>query len=254
VTGVQGLSLSYEVGGRVLHRRVAALAFPPHLPASPFTAVWRGGVAIPAYGPATLAVRAPEDRITVLVDGRRRCSGLSLARCTAVWPRGNHGLAVRLTGRQSTYLRWSWSGTGTPTFFDSPLMGRGLPADYYANGSWSGRPTFVQMEPQVDYYYQNLPLQRPFTVRWQGSIQIPTAGRYEFALDSINDSWLTIDGSEILHAYPGYTGPAPLTLRPGWHRIVVRLSAVTDFTHIYLTWQPPGALAFEPIPMARFRP
>jgi hypothetical protein len=108
------------------------------------------------------------------------------------------------------------------------------------------------MEPQVNYFYQNVPLTRPFTVRWQGSLFVPRTGTYSFALDSIDDSWLEIDGHPVLHSTSHLQATTPL--KRGWHRVEARLLAVNNFTHIFLSWQTPGSLQLVPVPSRNFRP
>ena len=132
---------------------------------------------IGSYGRATLSVTAPGN-IEVDLDGHTVCVGHNTVKCTRQWVQGNHALRVQVNLGNGSHpqIRWRWSGLGNLAFFDSPRMGSGLSASYYANADWHGAPAFVQMEPLVDYYYQNIPLPRPFSVLWRGSLYAPGDG------------------------------------------------------------------------------
>jgi 4-amino-4-deoxy-L-arabinose transferase-like glycosyltransferase len=255
VTGIQGLNFRYFGKSGVTRAHVTNLTFPRGTPAGPGLAIWTGGVRIAHYGQATLSVEAP-GRIAVTLDGRTLCVGQSSVACSKVWVQGNHSLQVRVNLGPSSHPRivWQWSGLEKPAFFVVPLMGHGLTASYYSNGSWHGRPAFVQREPQVDYYYQVIPLPRPFSVMWRGSLYVPTTGQYTFALDSVDDSSISIDGAQVLHVAGNLAGTKTTTLTRGWHRVAVRLLAVNSFTHIFLTWMPPGNVGLTPVPSEDFRP
>jgi hypothetical protein len=251
----RGLSFQYEGVGSRSRMHVPGLTFPRKAPTAPGTAIWTGGVRIGSYGRATLAVTAPGN-IRVDLDGHTVCVGHNVVTCARQWVQGNHGLRVQVELDSASHprIRWRWSGPGNLAFFDSPLMGSGLTASYYPNADWHGAPAFVQREPQVDYYYQNLPLRRPFSVLWRGSLYAPATGHYSFALDSVDDSSIAIDGTPVLRVRANLATTKITPLGRGWHRVEVRLRAVNSYTHIFLTWERPGDTKFTPVPSEDYRP
>jgi 4-amino-4-deoxy-L-arabinose transferase-like glycosyltransferase len=255
VTGIQGLNFQFVGQSGTTRAHVPSLTLPRRTPAGPGLAIWTGGVRIAHYGPATLSLTA-RGSISVTLDGRTVCVGQNSVACSRTWVQGNHSLEVRVNLGSSSRPRivWRWSGLEKPAFFDAPLMAHGLIASYYPNAGWHGRPAFVQKEPQVDYYYQDIPLPRPFSVKWQGSLYVPTTGVYAFALDSVDASSISIDGARVLHVATNLAATQSTSLTRGRHNVTVRLLAVNSFTHIFLTWIPPGNVAPTPVPSEDFRP
>jgi 4-amino-4-deoxy-L-arabinose transferase-like glycosyltransferase len=256
VAATAGLKFEYRQTHQVERAHVGDLAFPLHTGSGPGQATWTGGIEIPTYEQATFTVQA-EGFVQVALDGRQLCAGRGVARCTARWARGDHALMIRVAvpaAHGPPVLHWSWSSSNKPAFFALASMGHGLSAAYYPNGNWRGPPAFVQIEPQVDFYYQYLPLPRPFSVEWRGTLLAPRTGRYTFSLDSIDDSSIALDGHPVLHVGSNRGGAAKATLRRGPHHIVVRFLAVNNFTHIYLRWTVPGSIDSTYVPSGNFRP
>ncbi|MGZ9221940.1 MAG: PA14 domain-containing protein, partial [Anaerolineales bacterium] len=125
----------------------------------------------------------------------------------------------------------------------------GLLGAYYPSPDWSGDPAFMQIDPEIAYYFHIIPLPRPYTVEWTGKLLAPTAGEYRFALDSVDGSQLTLDGLVVVDNPNGRTTIENVTsLTEGWHDIRVRFSDRTSATQIYLYWTPPGATELELVP------
>ena len=255
LSGAEGLTFHFTGRGTHLSSHVSTLGVPAPAPDGPGLATWIGGFRIANYGPSTLSLKAP-GRIAVAVDGYAVCSGDRTLTCVRTWARGNHSIQVRVLtqSRARLYLRWHWAPSATTDFFDSWLRGHGLTASYYSNAGWKGAPAFVQREPQVDYYYQTIPLPRPFSVEWRGYLQIPRTGAYAFAIDSVDDSSISIDGRPVLSVAANKASFHTVSLVRGRHRVRVRLQAVNQFTHIFLTWMPPGRTVFTPVPAENFQP
>jgi hypothetical protein len=121
--------------------------------------------------------------------------------------------------------------------FQPPISNNGLLGYYFANGNWQGPPAFLQVDPWINFYYQTLPLERPYTVEWVGRININEEGRYGFKLESVNESALFIDDEQIISEHK--TGE--IYLSPGFHSLRLRYADRTDHTHIKLYWMPPGS-------------
>ena len=79
-------------------------------------------------------------------------------------------------------------------------------------------------------------------------------GRYSFALDSVDDSSLAIDGTQVLQVQANLAGTQITSLARGWHHVEVRLRALNSYTHIFLTWERPGETKFTPVPSEDYRP
>ncbi len=127
-------------------------------------------------------------------------------------------------------------------FLLPPITNNGLLGKFYANPQWGGAPAFTEVDPWVDFYFQITPLPRPYTVEWDGDINIPGSGHYLFGIESIDASTLWIDGSQVLDDQtPGQYQEAGIGLTSGYHSIRIRYTDQTGYTHIYLYWTPPGA-------------
>jgi len=100
----------------------------------------------------------------------------------------------------------------------------------------------------------------PALNHYTGWFVVPAQGTYVFATSSDDDSWLLVDGKEVV-SWPGGHGPVwdarhskSLTLAAGVHRL--------DYWHVnqggtmmaVAAWRPPGSDRFEPIPAKAFLP
>jgi hypothetical protein len=81
----------------------------------------------------------------------------------------------------------------------------------------------------------------PYTVEWEGRILIPESGEYAFALQSIDESVLYIDGEEVLASRQrDEYDQGALDLQAGYHDLRLRYAARTHHMHVDLYWIPPG--------------
>ncbi len=72
----------------------------------------------------------------------------------------------------------------------------GLMANYYEGARWSGRPRITRAEETVEFEFHGpdpKPLDPPFSITWEGWIEIPESGIYVFATASDDGSWIYID-------------------------------------------------------------
>lgn len=76
----------------------------------------------------------------------------------------------------------------------------GLMADYYAVASDGNRvpvPSISRIDRNIDFYWQTSPLDGSvwgqFAVTWQGYLQVPVSGKYQFATDAD----IVIDGNKV---------------------------------------------------------
>jgi hypothetical protein len=227
----------------------------------PATVAIRGVLRASEYGPhrvtiaSTQPVRFSIDNLSVLTGRGRQSAAVVLAI-------GDHevGLDVRLERRGGrTTMTWqSPKSQGDvplpPSRMYAASLAGGLVGSYARGLDLGARMEFAQVDPQVAFYFHNLPLPRPFSVTWKGEVLAAIAGEYRFGTSSINGSAVRIDGREIvsnegLNAYREGTAQ----LAQGWHTIEVRYANSTDYAQIYLYWAVPGR-AKEVVPSQALRP
>jgi len=121
----------------------------------------------------------------------------------------------------------------------------GLLAKYYPNARWRGRPAFVRKDRRLDFdWTTDPPLPWPFSVEWVGTIRIPRAGRYVFATESDDGSYLALGGRLVVnnqgsHARRYAAGLVEIK-RAGVYPIEIRYFNKQLGAAIRVTWRPPG--------------
>ena len=285
IKGIQGLIGRYYQGSGeerrpepaegekpILERKDSQLSFDweadPPLPA-PFNARWEGILYVPRYGPYSLGLVAPaagqvylDENVLLDEPGEAK---LLLAK-------GNHALRVEAAlplfppkvggmkggGRGDLY----WQPPGEPPnpipqqflYTAPPVTNNGLLGRYYRDLDWAGEPVLEQIDPTLALYFHVTLLRRPYTVEWTGKLEAPTNGGYGFGLESIDDSWLYVDGVPVVETHvPNQYREGQISLTAGWHDITVRYVDRTDHSHINLYWRPPGG-GQEIIPSERLLP
>ncbi|HEX9187594.1 MAG TPA: PA14 domain-containing protein, partial [Vicinamibacteria bacterium] len=200
--------------------------------------------------PATLAV----DGEIVLQPGTRSLP-LRLAS-------GMHEIALSIPvtrrGERSSLL---WSRDGGPAvplppevMFSPRVPAGGLLGAYHDGPDLSGEPAFRRIDPQVSFYFHLLPLPRPFSVRWTGSVYAASAGRYAFGTSAVDSASVAIDGVTVLaNDHPSEYRESAVDLDRGWHDIEVRYRALRDYSQVALQWVRPGGER-ERVPSAVLRP
>jgi streptogramin lyase len=216
-------------------------------------------LAVNTFGPYQFFLQAPGEASlwigeTEVINGEAGAAeglggGLMLAR-------GHHTIRVRAEGGEGR-VRLAWQPPDGPpetvppwALYVSPVQSNGLLGNYYANGNWEGDAAFAQIDPRLSIYFHVPTLPRPYTVEWRGKIAIPASGHYDFALQSIDESTLQIDGIDLTASRTrNAMGTAGLILEAGLHDIVVRYADRTDHTYINLLWRSPGGdAAYHTIP------
>ena len=262
-TGDDGAVATAEVAGAepwdVLHASGAEegtidLAWPEDAPLPlPFRAEWSGVLAIATYGRYQFYVEAPgqaELRIgeAVLVQGDAN-EGLA---AELVLARGLHNIRLNAQGGEGR-VRLAWQPPdGPPTtvpgwaLYHDPVRANGLLGRYFPNGDWADEPALLQIDPELSLYFHVPTLPRPYTVSWVGKLAAPTAGRYGFALRSIDESSLFINGAPVAASVGANEfGRGGVELPVGLHDIEVRFADRTNHTNINLLWLPPGSAGPE---------
>ena len=239
------------------------------LPA-PFNVQWKGSIFIPRYGRYTIAIESL-GRSVVRIDGdvvvENPSTGLRASEEGVDYVENNLDLAKGLHAIEVSYVQegeeggiklyWASAGIGKQVVPSNMLYvpavpNGGLLGSYYPNDSWTGTPSFTQVDPAISFYFHIYPLRRPYSVEWKGKIHAPLAGLYRFGTESIDFSWLYIneklivDNSQVINQYR----EGAIDLDEGWHDIRVRFVNRSDHSHIYLYWTPPGGIR-EVVPSTR---
>lgn len=205
---------------------------------------FRASLYVPQYGMYKFALRGAPNAEIYIDEFLVKADGMNLGR-------GNHALRVRLPSantRAKFDLAWQPPGAAqlqtvpASALLRAPVSNNGLLGSYYRSPDWSGEPAFTQIDPEVAFYFHNLPLPRPYTVAWTGKVYAPQSGRYEFATMSIDESMLSVDGTEIVNNQnKGSPMSGGVELSAGWHDIAMRFGDRTGYTQAYLYWARPGS-------------
>ena len=206
-------------------------------------------------GAASDSVQIAVDREVVLTDGRKSVD-LSLAQGM------HHFVIARCISGKETPLALQWklldrdsASVDAPVAVFSPAAAPGGLIGKYRRGLARSAPAqFSRIDQSISFYFHILPLPRPYSVDWSGSLLIPVAGMYSIGTSSIDESTVTIDGKE----YP--TTPAgdgfhfhTLHLLAGLHSINVGYDSVNGYGQIYLRWVRPDGVD-EEVPAERLMP
>jgi 4-amino-4-deoxy-L-arabinose transferase-like glycosyltransferase len=254
VSSLQGLVGRYRPGNDeqatpVLIRQESSLSFDwgEDAPlATPFLAEWEGVLRAPQYGSYRLILRSPASA-ELSLDGAPLLAGEGESSAEVVLAQGNHALRISAVGEEGHFaLAWQPPGGGeevVPSWalYAPPVSPNGLLGRYYPNGEWESPLAFARIDQRFSVYYHIAPLPMPYTVEWEGRILIPESGEYAFALQSIDESVLYIDGEEVVASRErDEYDQEGLDLQAGYHDLRLRYAARTHHMHIDLYWIPPG--------------
>ena len=223
--------------------------------AGPFVAELYSTLYVPEYGSYRFILNGTPGAKLWIDENPVDDSPISLARAT-------HTLRVQVPGDTGQLELW-WQPPNNPeaqpipaaNLFRPTVTNSGLLGAYYPSPDWSGEPAFLQVDPQIAFYFHITPLPRPYTVEWTGKLYAPQTGDYTFALDSRDGSRLMLDNQLVVDNAEGNTKVEnTVSLTEGWHDIIVRFSDETGATQIYLYWTPPGNTEPELVPAKYLSP
>ena len=268
VASIQGINLSYFegetwTGSPVQIEKHAAVSvdWPRAAPLSgPFSAEWNGVLNIERYGPHKFVLRAPsaaelyvDEELVARLDeetGPDPAGANGEATAALQLALGLHKLRLRAVGgRGPVTLSWQRPGeeerlVPSSALYVPPVASNGLLGHYYANGNWEGQPAFTRIDPQINLYFHDVPLPRPYTVEWRGKLAVPRDGEYRLGIESIDESELWIDGKLVAASpEPNQYDENAVALTAGLHDIRIRYVARTSYYHVNLYWTPPGQRA-----------
>lgn len=121
----------------------------------------------------------------------------------------------------------------------------GMEGRYYANAKWKGTPHFVRRDRATSLQgtdvFDRLGT-RAFSVKWQGWIVIPETGKYTFATQSDDGSYLTIDDTLVVDnggVHGKRKASGEISLEKGMYRFDVLYFTVGGHGMINLFWTRP---------------
>ena len=214
--------------------------------ATPFLAEWEGVLRAPEYGTYRLVVRSPGAG-ELYLDGAPLLRGEGESWAQVVLAEGNHALRITAAGVEGHFeLAWQPPGGEEQVvppwaLYAPPVTPNGLLGKYFPNGEWEAPVAFARIDERLGVYYHIAPLPTPYTIEWEGQLLIPESGKYVFALQSIDESMLYIDGAEVVTSRRrDEYDQAGLDLEAGSHDLRLRYAARTHHMHVDLYWTPPG--------------
>jgi hypothetical protein len=121
----------------------------------------------------------------------------------------------------------------------------GLLAKYYRKINPVGEPDQTKVESVIDFRYdkeEEKPMKSPFSILWEGLIEIPSAGTYTFGTVSDDGSWFFIDDKLVVdnggtHAMDYKSNS--ILLEKGFHKIQIKYFDSAWGAVMKVTWIPP---------------
>jgi RHS repeat-associated protein len=147
------------------------------------------------------------------------------------------------SGRPVTSYRYDETTIGTSTTSGTPL--EGLQGDYYSNINLAGRPTLRQTDSSVDFNWgsggpSGLGATDNFSVRWTGTITLPTSGAYTFTVRSDEGARLVVGGTVAIDNWVDQTvtdvsSPA-ISYSAGSYKLELDYYEHTGPAEVHLRW------------------
>ncbi|MBI2887141.1 MAG: hypothetical protein HYY02_08020 [Chloroflexi bacterium] len=219
----------------------------------------RGSLHAPLSGRYGFILEGPS-AVTARLDDRLLLAGGE--QVSVELAQGLHELWIGLDGDPApagSQLLWqppggAWSPIPREALYHGSVRPLGLTGSYHAGALWSGQPAHRRIEPSPYTYFHLLPLERPFTVEWQGSLYVSTAGVYQFQAEAIGSVSLELDGQPVVRAgRSGERQEGSVTLSQGWRSIRVRYLADAPYSQVYLQWRRQGE-DYQPLSPEVLRP
>jgi uncharacterized membrane protein len=264
IAATRGLTFHYSGTGGSLEGRTDALdldwtaAAPMSLP---FQAEWTGILKVPQYRAYILEARAPGSA-EIYLDGKLLARGDQTSRTESLLlAQGLHNIKIRSQVRSAGRVQVLWQPEGVAMqpipgtdLFSAPVRRQGLEGSYINDAPPQGL-SFVRIDPFPGGHMHILPLNVPFSIRWQGQIELPSSAQYRFILQAVDEGSLSIDGKHLITTpAPNQAADATVDLSQGRHEVVIDYHQRGGSpTYINIMWQPPHG-GVETIPAGMFSP
>lgn len=168
------------------------------------------------------------------------------------------------SGRPVTSYRYDETTIGTSTTSGTPLQG--LRGDYYSNINLAGEPTLRQTDSTVDFNWgtggpTGLGATDNFSVRWTGTITLPSSGAYTFAVRSDEGARLVVGGVVAIDNWVDQTvtsvNSSAISYSAGTYKIELDYYEHTGPAEVHLSWSCAScspAISSEIIPASALQP
>jgi YVTN family beta-propeller protein len=248
------------------------------VPADNFSARWAGTLVVPATGTYRFQTLS-DDGLRLWVNGAAVIDnwadhGPTTDTSAGVNLVAGQRVAIQLeyyerTGDATMQLRWVTPGNATAvaipasTLVPQAAASNGLAASYFNNVSLGGAAVLTRTEavdfdwgtgsPGAGVNADN------FSVRWSGSLIVPTSGKYSFQTASDDGVRLWIDGVQLVNNWTDHglttntTGAVSLS---AGQRVSVRMEYYdrTGGSTARLRWQPPRTSGYVAVPATNLSP
>lgn len=216
----------------------------------PFVGTIKGNLRLPVNITAEFSLESASPT-TVMIDGEVVLDSVSPVK-TMTLAQGSHIVEIQscVTSsdpNQITKLLYRPQGSTEKSMLPAKDMyaastAQGGLTGHYINGlDLNGLPYFLRNDPTVEFYFHLLPLPRPFSIIWKGSLSIPVEGTYQIGVSSIDNTDVFIDDEKITTSKGAQiTSYGTRSFTKGLHKIELKYQSKTDFAQVYLRWIRPG--------------
>ncbi|MEI6221808.1 MAG: glycosyltransferase family 39 protein [bacterium] len=142
-------------------------------------------------------------------------------------------------------------------FLSPPINNNGLIGKYGKAYDWKDNPLLKRIDSSIDFYFHIHPVPHPFSITWEGLLDIPETKGYSFSVVAGNYAQVYIDNNLILDdtdpSLSALTTLNDILLTQGKHELFIAFLATEGAPQITLKWKNKDG-QFESIPWNAFFP
>ena len=250
----QGLKARYEMASGVAAegvQRTAGTVWKVDHPELdlPFDFAWEGALHVVDPGPYTIRLDGTGevllDGIPLLHEGRDIVTIEPAVGVHSIEIRGTVESISEVTRVLSKRGEEPESVIGGPHLFHGTIRPVGLVGRFYQDGREVDLPDSTHVTHATDVFYYDPVLPEPYLAVWEGFLDVPISGTYEFRASAFGGVQLMLDGARVTSG--------PVALGAGEHRLRVEYRPFGPPSQLKVLWAPAGRLP-QPIPIYRLRP
>ena len=216
----------------------------------PLQARWTTFLEIPEYRTYRLRFEVPGN-IRLFLDGELAVEGADRVETLRLLYRGEHEVTIEADVDRPGLVLLSWNtppeqqpeeqqAIPATAYFFYEGAGGGLLASYYEDPNFEGQPVLQQLEPMIgNRYHAEVRINIPFTILWEGFLDVPADGQYTLTADGFEQAWVGLDGESPPTDRTGVAVPfvKDYILTAGRHPIEVRFWNFPGSPYVYLRWR-----------------